>query len=65
MPIAYLADGRFWVNNHAHVLRANDENDTRFLSYMIESLDLKWVYHRIDTTEAQSGSSSVDPSEIT
>ena len=40
LPIAYLADGRFWVNNHAHVLRANDENDTRFLSYMIESLDL-------------------------
>ena len=38
LPIAYLADGRFWVNNH--VLRANDENDTRFLSYMIESLDL-------------------------
>ncbi|WP_297910438.1 restriction endonuclease subunit S [uncultured Actinomyces sp.] len=40
LPIAYLAEGRFWVNNHAHVLRANDENDTRFLSYMIESLDL-------------------------
>lgn len=40
LPIAYLADGRFWVNNHAHVLRANNENDTRFLSYMIESLDL-------------------------
>lgn len=40
LSIAYLADGRFWVNNHAHVLRANDENDTRFLSYMIESLDL-------------------------
>lgn len=40
LPIAYLADGRFWVNNHAHVLRANDENDTRFLSYVIESLDL-------------------------
>lgn len=40
LPIAYLADSRFWVNNHAHVLRANDENDTRFLSYMIESLDL-------------------------
>lgn len=40
LPIAYLADGQFWVNNHAHVLRGNAENDTRFLSYRIESLDI-------------------------
>lgn len=40
VPIAYLANGRFWANNHAHVLTANDENDTRFLSYRIESIDL-------------------------
>lgn len=40
VPIAYLANGRFWVNNHAHVLTANDENDTRFLAYRIESIDL-------------------------
>ena len=40
LPIAFLADGRFWVNNHAHVLQANKDNDTRFLAYRIVSLDL-------------------------
>ncbi|MFL0711912.1 MAG: restriction endonuclease subunit S [Microcella pacifica] len=39
-PVAFLANGKFWVNNHAHVLVANDENDTRFLSYLVESLDV-------------------------
>ncbi len=39
-PVAFLADGKFWVNNHAHVLVGNDLSDTRYLSYAIESLDL-------------------------
>lgn len=39
-PIAFLADGRFWVNNHAHVLRGNDDNDTRYLSYALEASDI-------------------------
>jgi type I restriction enzyme S subunit len=39
-PIAFLAAGRFWVNNHAHVMRGNDDNDTRFLSYVVEMLDI-------------------------
>ena len=37
MPIAFLTRGKFWVNNHAHVIRANDESNTRFLMYAIES----------------------------
>ena len=32
-PIAFLASGKFWVNNHAHIVRANSSNDTRFLMY--------------------------------
>ncbi|PXA76836.1 restriction endonuclease subunit S [Auritidibacter sp. NML100628] len=39
-PIAFLANGRFWVNNHAHVLQGNDENDTRYLSYALEAADV-------------------------
>lgn len=39
-PIAFLADGQFWVNNHAHVLIGNDFGDTRYLSYAVEQLDL-------------------------
>lgn len=39
-PIAFLADSKFWVNNHAHVLVANDANDTRFLAYALEAHDV-------------------------
>lgn len=39
-PVAFLADGKFWVNNHAHVLQANAENDIRFLAYALEASDI-------------------------
>jgi len=39
-PIAFLADGQFWVNNHAHVVRGNDLADTRYLSYAVEAADI-------------------------
>lgn len=39
-PISFLADGQFWVNNHAHVLQGNSANDTRFLSYALEATDI-------------------------
>ena len=40
LPIAFLADGRFWVNNHAHIVRANGEADTRFLLYAMLVADV-------------------------
>lgn len=39
-PVAFLADGKFWVNNHAHILVGNEENDTRFLSYALDAQDI-------------------------
>ncbi|WP_454167218.1 restriction endonuclease subunit S [Microbacterium lacticum] len=39
-PVAFLADGQFWVNNHAHVLQGNSLSDTRYLAYAVEQLDL-------------------------
>ena len=38
--IAFLADGKFWVNNHAHVLTANFPFNNRLLAYAIEAMDL-------------------------
>ena len=35
-----MANGRFWINNHAHILRANSEANTRFLKYAINSTDI-------------------------
>ena len=39
-PIAFLADGKFWVNNHAHIVRGNSSADTRFLNYALSGLDV-------------------------
>ncbi|WP_298134018.1 restriction endonuclease subunit S [Micropruina sp.] len=39
-PIAFLASGQFWVNNHAHVVRANHMADTRFLGHALAQTDI-------------------------
>jgi type I restriction enzyme, S subunit len=39
-PIALMAKGRFWVNNHAHILRGNQNANSRFLFYAINSADI-------------------------
>lgn len=39
-PIAFLADGKYWVNNHAHVLRAAEGFDLRFLTYVVGLADI-------------------------
>ena len=39
-PVAFLARGKFWVNNHAHIVRGNNEADTRFLMYALSSADI-------------------------
>ena len=38
--IAQVVDGQFWVNNHAHIVQGNAQCDTRFLCYLINSMDL-------------------------
>ena len=40
-PIAFLASGKFWVNNHAHILSFNGMADLRYLVRYLESTDLK------------------------
>ncbi len=39
-PIAFMAKGKFWVNNHAHIVRGNHRADTRFLSYALSQTDI-------------------------
>jgi type I restriction enzyme S subunit len=41
-PKAYLVDGKSWVNNHAHVLRAKNGLLNKFLLYQLNNLD----YHQ-------------------
>jgi len=42
LPLALRATGKFWVNNHAHVLRARSESaDGRFLLSWLNHADIK------------------------
>ncbi|HEY0032042.1 MAG TPA: restriction endonuclease subunit S [Devosia sp.] len=39
-PIAFIAKGKFWVNNHAHIVTGNGKADTRFLMYALQNADI-------------------------
>lgn len=39
-PIVFLASGKYWVNNHAHVLLAKEGFDLRFLAYAVANTDI-------------------------
>lgn len=40
-PIAFIAKGKFWVNNHAHVLQGNEHADTNYLCYVFQVLEIQ------------------------
>ncbi|MBR4029543.1 MAG: restriction endonuclease subunit S [Alistipes sp.] len=39
-PIAYWMSGKYWVNNHAHVLKAKNEYNQRHIFYQLEHKDI-------------------------
>lgn len=39
-PIAFMARGKSWVNNHAHIVTGNDKADTLFLMYALQAMDI-------------------------
>lgn len=39
--IAFLADGRYWVNNHAHILESNGKCDIRYICYLLNNMDIR------------------------
>jgi type I restriction enzyme S subunit len=38
-PLAFLAKGKFWVNNHAHILKPRHRGDDTFFVTLLESQD--------------------------
>ncbi len=38
--IVRIATGKFWVNNHAHIITNNEFSDMRFLKYYLNNLDI-------------------------
>jgi type I restriction enzyme S subunit len=58
-PIAYLMNGKTWVNNHAHVLRPRpDIIDPRFLKYYLDRFDFQGFVD--GTTRLKLKKSSLD-----
>jgi type I restriction enzyme, S subunit len=39
-PIAFKANGKFWVNNHAHILKGKKDFHNNLLIYYFQNLDL-------------------------
>lgn len=39
LPLVYRASGRFWVNNHAHILKVNEQNNYSYMAYLLEAGD--------------------------
>lgn len=39
--VAFLVNGKFWVNNHAHILKAFKGYNQRFLTYALNSVDYR------------------------
>jgi type I restriction enzyme S subunit len=39
-PLAFIVEGKFWVNNHAHIIQTKELLNIDFLSYYFNSLNL-------------------------
>lgn len=39
LPLIYKAEGKFWVNNHAHILKPKEGQDYEYHYYALEILD--------------------------
>lgn len=40
MPIAQIVNGKFWVNNHAHIVKCNENCLLEYLCFLINSRDI-------------------------
>lgn len=47
-PIAFMADGKIWVNNHAHVLKSKGDFENKFAMYFFNAINLTEFITGID-----------------
>lgn len=40
-PIAFIAEGKFWVNNHAHVLNFTYDITMNYMTYCLNAIDIR------------------------
>lgn len=48
-PLAFIAKGKIWVNNHAHVMKPKTISDINFITYYLESIN----YEKYNASTAQ------------
>lgn len=60
--VAYLASGRFWVNNHAHVLRPLGVIDPRLIRDALNRV--RWADHISGTTRAKLTQGSLNEVQV-
>ena len=39
LPLIYIAHGKYWVNNHAHILRPKKDSDLYYMAHQMEIID--------------------------
>lgn len=60
LPVAFAAYGKFWVNNHAHILKPRLGTDVRFLETLLESQNYKpWLIGSAQPKLTQQGLSRI------
>lgn len=40
-PLAFIAEGKFWVNNHAHVLKYSNDTLLYYMKYWLNTFDIR------------------------
>lgn len=59
--IAYIAEGRYWVNNHAHVIRPKAPLDLRFLYRVLQRYDVTPFIKGATRAKLTKGDASLIP----
>ena len=59
--IAYIAEGKYWVNNHAHVLKPKDGLDLSFLCRVLENYDVSPFIKGATRAKLTKGDASTIP----
>ena len=53
---AFMANGKFWVNNHAHILSCNNICNLKYLEFFLNSIDLSPFISGIDQIKLNKAS---------
>jgi type I restriction enzyme S subunit len=59
--IAYIAEGKYWVNNHAHVLKPREGLDLRFLYRVLQKYDVSKYIKGATRAKLTKGDAAVMP----